>query len=53
MAQVTERAQENINLLHEKLIDETRISARKNGLNISMSTFNRITHKTKSEMVSL
>ena len=39
----TERAQENINLLQGKLTDDLRISSRKNGLNISKSTFNRIT----------
>ena len=39
----TERAQENINRLQEKLIENPRILARKNGLEISKSTFNRIT----------
>ena len=39
----TERTQENINLLQEKLIEDPRISDRKNGLDISKSTFNRIT----------
>ena len=34
----TERTQENINLLHEKLIEDPRISARKNGLDHSKST---------------
>ena len=36
----TECAQENINLFQEKLIKNSRISARKNGLDISKSTFN-------------
>ena len=36
----TERTQENINLLQEKLIVDSKISARKNGLDISKSTFN-------------
>ena len=36
----TERTQENINLLQEKLIEDPRISAKKNGLDISKSTFN-------------
>ena len=35
----TERAQENINLLQEKLFEDQRVSARKNGLDISKSTF--------------
>ena len=39
----TERTQEHINLLQEKLIEDPKISARLNGLNISKSTFNRIT----------
>ena len=39
----TERTQKNINLLKEKLIEDPRISVRKNGLDISKSTFNRIT----------
>ena len=41
----TERAQENINHLQEKLIEDPRISARKNSLGISKSTFNRITKR--------
>ena len=41
----TERTQENTNLLQEKLIEDTRISARKNGSEISKSTFNRITKR--------
>ena len=36
----TERTQENINFLQEKLIEDPRISARKNSLDISKSTFN-------------
>ena len=36
---------ENINLLQEKLIEDPRISARKNDLNISNNTFNRITQR--------
>ena len=39
----TERAQEIINLLQEKLIEDSRISASKNGLDISKSTFNLTT----------
>ena len=39
----TERTQENINFLQEKLIKDLRISAINNGLDISKSTFNRIT----------
>ena len=39
----TERTQENINL-QEKLNEDPRISARKNGLNIR-STFSRITKR--------
>ena len=31
------------NILHEKLTEDPRISARKNGLDISKNTFNRIT----------
>ena len=38
----TGRTKENINLLQENLVEDPRISARKNGLNISKSTFNRI-----------
>ena len=34
----TERTQESINLLQEKLIEELKKSARKNGLDISKST---------------
>ena len=41
----SERTLENINILQEKLIDDLRISVRKNGLNISKSTFNRITKR--------
>ena len=41
----TERRQENIDLLHEKLIEDPRMSARKNCLDISKSTFNRITKR--------
>ena len=40
----TERTQENITFFQEKLIEDPRISARKNGLGISKSTFNRITN---------
>ena len=40
----TERTQENINLLQDKLIKDLRISARKNGLDIK-STLNRITKR--------
>ena len=47
----TERIQENINLLKEKVIEDQRISARKNGLDTSKSTFNRITKR--DEMASL
>ena len=36
----TERTQEN-SLLQEKLIEDPRISARKNALDTSKSTFNR------------
>ena len=36
----TVRTQENTNLLQKKLIEDSRISARKNGLNISKGTFN-------------
>ena len=38
----TERTQENIYLLQEKLIENQRKSARKNGLDISKSTFIQI-----------
>ena len=38
----TECTQENINLLQEKLIENLRILASKNGSDISKSTFNRI-----------
>ena len=41
----TERIQKNFSLLQEKLIMELTISARMNGLDISMSTFNRITKR--------
>ena len=41
----TERTQENTNLLQEKLIEDPRISARKNGLDITKSKFNRIMYK--------
>ena len=41
----TERTQENINLLQEQVIEDPRISARKNGLEISKNTFNRITKR--------
>ena len=41
----TERTQENIKLLQEKLIEDLRISAIKNGLDISERTFNRITKR--------
>ena len=40
----TERTQESINL-QEMLIEDQRISARKNGLDISKRTFNRITKR--------
>ena len=39
----TERTQKNIDLLQESPIEDPRISARNNDLNISKSTFNRIT----------
>ena len=38
----TNRTLENINHLQEKLIEDIRISARKNCLNMSKSIFNRI-----------
>ena len=38
----TERTQENIILLQENIIEDPRTSARKNGLDISKSTFNPI-----------
>ena len=41
----TERTQESINLLQEKLIEDPRISIKKNGLDISKSTLNRITKR--------
>ena len=41
----TRRKHENINPLHEKLIEDQRISARKNSLDISKSTLNRITKR--------
>ena len=41
----TERTQDNINFLQEKLIEDLRISARMNGFVISKSTFNRITKR--------
>ena len=41
----TERTQININLPQEKLIEDPRISARKNALDISEITFNRITKR--------
>ena len=41
----TKIAQENFNLIQEKLIEYPRISARKNGLDISKSTFNRISKR--------
>ena len=40
----TERTQENIDL-QENLIQDPRISARRNGLDVSKSTFNRITKR--------
>ena len=40
-----ERTQEKNSLLQEKLIDNQKISARINGLDISKSTFNRITKR--------
>ena len=39
----TEHLLKNINLLQEKLIEDPRITTRKNGLNISKITLNRIT----------
>ena len=42
----TERTQENIKLLQEKLIEDPGISARKNGLDIGKRTFNRITKRS-------
>ena len=47
----TERTQENINLIQEKLIDDPRISARKNGLDISTSHLTE--SLTRFEMASL
>ena len=41
----SERTQENINFLQEQLIDDPRISARNNCLDISKSTFSRITKR--------
>ena len=41
----TERTQENINLLQENLIEDSRTSATKIGLSICRSTFNRITKR--------
>jgi len=38
----TERTPENINLVREKLIETPKITTRRNGLDISKSTFNRI-----------
>ena len=38
-----ERTQENINFLQEKLIEDPRKTERKNSLDFSESTFNRIT----------
>ena len=38
----TERTRENINRVREKLIENPKISKRRNGLDISKSTFNRI-----------
>lgn len=38
----TERTRENINRVREKLIENSKISTRRNGLDISKSTFNRI-----------
>ena len=43
--QGTERTQENIAPLQEKLIEDPGISARKYSLDISKSTFNRITNR--------
>lgn len=44
----TERTPENINLVREKLIETPKISTRRNGLDISKSTFNRIVKKDLS-----
>ena len=41
----TERTQEDINLIQEKFIEDPRISAIKNGSDISKSTFIRITNR--------
>ena len=41
----TERTQENINILRNKLIEEPGISVKKYGLDISTSAFNRITKR--------
>ena len=41
----TERTQENIFLLQEKLIEDPGILARKNGLDISKSIFHQITKR--------
>ena len=41
----TERAQEKVNLLQQMLIEDPRISARKDVLDISKSTFIRITKR--------
>ena len=41
----TKHTQENINLLQEKLVQDPRISARKNGSYISKNTLTRITKR--------
>ena len=41
----TESPQENIKLHLEKIIEDPRISDKKNGLGISKNTFNRITKR--------
>ena len=41
----TEQTQKNINLLQEKIIEDPRISVSKNRLDISKSTFNRVTKR--------
>ena len=44
----TECTYENITLLQEKLTEDPKISARKNGLDISKSTFNQITKRVRN-----
>ena len=42
---ITERTQEIINLLQDKLIEDPIIPAKKNGLDNNKNTFNRITKR--------